>query len=103
VPLLTAAEGPIEDPTGGWGLPSDWPLNPSSPLRSPLTSLGPCDRCGNLYTASDNCPFKSQCHECWAETHILAVCPTCPAPLSADPLFDQYEEEPGLVASDPES
>jgi hypothetical protein len=91
-PSIVASEGPSD----GWGHPT-WTDPPSQPLRNPLTRLGPCETCGDVYHVQASCPFEFCCHNCWGTDHLTSHCPICPADE------EMYEEEYGLVPSDPEA
>ena len=91
-PSIVASEGPGDD----WGHPT-WSDHPFQPLRSPLTRLGPCETCGDVYHVQASCPFKFCCHSCWGTDHLTTHCPVCPA------NEEMYEEEYGMAPSDPEA
>jgi hypothetical protein len=81
-PSINASEGPSDE----WGYPT-WIDPPSQPLCSPLTWLGPCETCGDVYDIQASCPFEFCCHSCWGTNHLTTHCPVCPADE------EMYEEE----------
>jgi hypothetical protein len=81
-PSINASEGPSDE----WGYPT-WIDPPSQPLCSPLTWLGPCETCGDVYHIQASCSFKFCCHSCWGTDHLTTHCPVCPADE------EMYEEE----------